>query len=72
MDNPNYLKILGSNVLLNRKRSHLSQAELAARSFMDINYIGEIERGEANPTIKILRKISRSLKINIAELADGF
>lgn len=71
MEYPDYLKKLGANLLLNRKKRKFSQAELAARAFIDINYVGEIERGKANPSIKVLRKISRSLRIDISELADG-
>lgn len=71
MEYPECLKKIGANLLLHRKRMKFSQAELAARAFIDINYVGEIERGKANPSIKVLRKISRSLKIDISELADG-
>ena len=68
---PSYLKKLGLNIFLKRKGEHLSQSELAYRANIDINYLGEIERGEANPSTKVLKKICKPLKTNISILTKG-
>jgi transcriptional regulator with XRE-family HTH domain len=68
---PNYFKKLGSNILLRRKNARLSQSELAYKASIDINYLGEIERGEANPSTKVLWKICRSLKTTISIIYKG-
>lgn len=51
-----------------RKAKGVSQEELAAKLFMHRNYIGMIERGERNPTIRTLYKVSKALGVNSHEL----
>ena len=42
-----------------RKEKRISQEELAAKLSMHRTYIGMIERGERNPTIRTLYKIAK-------------
>lgn len=58
---------LGERLKTLRKRAGLTQKELADRVIGGINYtyIGNIERGEQTPSIKILKKLSQSLSIPI-------
>lgn len=51
-----------------RKAKGISQEELAARLSMHRNYIGMIERGERNPTIRTLYKVSKALGVDSCEL----
>lgn len=51
-----------------RKEKGVTQEELAVKLFMHKNYVGMIERGERNPTIKTLYKIAKALKVNSSEL----
>lgn len=51
-----------------RKAKGVTQEELAAKLFMHKNYVGMIERGERNPTIRTLYKIAKALKINASDL----
>ncbi len=51
-----------------RKSKGVTQEELAAKLFMHKNYVGLIERGERNPTIRTLYKIAKALKVNASEL----
>ena len=46
----------------------LSKEELAAKISMDRTYIGLIERGGRNPTVRTLYKIAKALKVNSSEL----
>ncbi len=50
-----------------RKASNLTQKKFAQRikTKIDYTYIGKIERGEQNPSIKILNKIANSLNIKL-------
>ena len=66
MDNIN--KIFGEAVRNARKSAKLSQEELAHRSGLDRSYIGGVERGERNPTLRAIEKIADGLGISIAEL----
>ena len=51
-----------------RKSKRISQEELAGQLAMHRTYIGLIERGERNPTIRTLYKIAKALKVKASEL----
>lgn len=53
-----------------RKSRRLSQMKLAEKVDMSFNYIGQIERGEANVTIKTMKKIADALDVELKELFD--
>jgi len=62
------LKILGEVIRRRRKEMGLTQEELGNRAGVDPKYIGEIERGNANITIKTLFSISQALDTTPVEL----
>ncbi|MBI4727593.1 helix-turn-helix transcriptional regulator [candidate division TA06 bacterium] len=62
------LKLVGDNTRAIRKSQNLSQEKLAERAGVDYRYIGFIEQGRVNPTLKSLEKIAAALKINFAVL----
>lgn len=66
-----FYRRLGSRVIVERKRKKLSQEELAALAEIDRTYLARVEEGKANPSVKILNKIARKLKIRIDELLKG-
>lgn len=66
-----FYRRMGSRVIVERKRKKLSQEELAALAEIDRTYLARIEEGKANPSVKILNKIARKLKIRIDELLKG-
>ncbi len=48
-----------------------SQEDLSFETDIDRAYLAKIEKGRANPSIKILYKISRKLKITLSDLLKG-
>jgi transcriptional regulator with XRE-family HTH domain len=50
----------------------LSQEELGARADLHRNYIGAIERGEINPTFRVLLKLERGLQMPLSELIEKY
>ena len=64
----NILQIVGNNIKLHRKALGISQEELAFRCGLHRTYIGGIERGERNITIKSLYKIANALNIEVYKL----
>ena len=62
------LKPFGDKVRQERLKRKLSQEELAELSGLHRTYIGMVERGEKNITIKNIEKIARALKISPSEL----
>lgn len=66
-----FYKRLGTRVTVERRKKKLSQEELAGISEIDRTYLARIEEGKANPSIKVLNKIARTLKLRIHELLKG-
>jgi transcriptional regulator with XRE-family HTH domain len=59
---------LGRTVRELRARRGLSQEELGQRSGLHRNYVGAIERGEINPTFRVLLKLQRGLQLPLSEI----
>jgi len=63
---PNKINVELKNKLSEaREKANLTQAEVAKRTGMDVNYYARIERGEINTSYKKLQKIAEVLKVNI-------
>ena len=60
-----FYKKLGKRLTIERKRKKLSQEELAHLSGIDRTYLDRIEEGKANPSVKILNKLSKRLKVRL-------
>ena len=71
MDNKRYLKRLGKNIKEVREKRKMSEDQLAVVASMDRTYLTDIENGKANPTVKILWKIARGLKVRVYKLCEG-
>jgi transcriptional regulator with XRE-family HTH domain len=64
--------LFGRAVREARARRGLSQEQLAEAADMHRNYVGAIERGEINPTLRILLKLRRGLGLRLSELIGVF
>jgi transcriptional regulator with XRE-family HTH domain len=62
------LLLLGTAVREVRARRTLSQEALGYAGELHRNYVGAIERGEINPTFRVLRKLARGLDLPLSEL----
>ncbi len=62
------LEKFGAKMQKVRKAQNISQEELASKLSMHRTYIGMVERGERNPTIRTLYKIAKALKVSSEEL----
>ena len=61
------LKQFGKQVRLLRKSQELSQEDLAEKAGLHSTYIGGIERGERNLSLKSIDKIAKALRTDIRE-----
>ena len=68
--NTKILKNFGEQVKKKRKQANLSQEELAEKLGVHRTYMSFIERGQRNPSLLMVFKISRALKIKLPELFD--
>lgn len=61
-------KTFGQTVLYHRRRLGISQEQLAARSGLHRTYIGDIERGKRNISLKNIAKLAEALGITASDL----
>jgi len=64
------LKKFGDKIREIRKEKGLSQEELAFKSNLHRTYIGMIERGEKNITLKNIKKIANALNVSMSYLME--
>jgi transcriptional regulator with XRE-family HTH domain len=51
-----------------RLKKTMSQQQLADACGLDISYIGQIERGQRNPTLGVMQGLASVLDVKISEL----
>ena len=59
---------LGKNIKKARQKEEMTQAEVAQKANIHVNYFARIERGEENPSIDIIEKIAKALKVKSSEI----
>jgi transcriptional regulator with XRE-family HTH domain len=64
-------KRLGNRIRRLRKSRGWSQKEFAAISRLHPGFMGEIERGETNPSISTMQRLARHLKTTVSKLFRG-
>ena len=61
-------KLLGKRIKSLRKSKGHTQERLAEIININTNYLAGIERGEANPTLSLLERLSTGLEVPLPEL----
>lgn len=62
-------KQFGENLKKAREKVRLTQADIAAKAGMNVNYYARIERGEINPSFVKIRGILKALKMKSIDLS---
>jgi transcriptional regulator with XRE-family HTH domain len=62
------LKTFGRALAERRHKSKMTQEQLAQAAGLHPNYIGDLERGERNPTLITLLALSRGLNCRVSDL----
>lgn len=70
MTDEKYLRLLGAKVLELRTKKGWTQTELADKIGTKHPQVRRVEKGEANSSINMLRKIAKALGISVSELVD--
>ncbi|MEK3923466.1 helix-turn-helix domain-containing protein [Paenibacillus sp. FSL K6-2393] len=65
-----WLVVIGARIRASRISKGLSQERLAELSELNASYIGKIERGEKNITVRSLEKVATALDMPISELFE--
>ena len=61
-------KKLGNNIKIFRKKLKLTQLELSMQADIAEDYLQSIEVGRRKPSLDVLEKIAKALKIELYEL----
>ena len=59
---------LGQKIRIERMKRKMSQEKLAELAELNRNFIGMVEKGESNITVKNLENISKAFNMEIKEL----
>lgn len=59
---------IGKNIKKARLKTDLTQAEIAKKVGINVNYYARIERGEHVPSLEVLEAIAKVLKIKSSEI----
>lgn len=62
------LKKLGLIIKRQRNRNQMSQAQLAEKSDLSVNYVGDIENGRKSISLKVFMRVSFALNLRADEL----
>ncbi|HZV75651.1 MAG TPA: helix-turn-helix transcriptional regulator [Conexibacter sp.] len=65
-------RALGHASRVLRAKAGLSQEEAGFRAGLHRNYVGAIERGEINPTFRVLMKLARGLGVPLSQLITDY
>jgi len=65
-----YLKKLGERIKTIRKEKGIKQVDLGYACDLDKSNMNRIEAGNTNPSVLLLKKISKELDVAIIELLD--
>jgi transcriptional regulator with XRE-family HTH domain len=57
--------LFGKQIKEAREKLNLTQAEVAKKADMTVNYYAMIERGEVNPSYEKIKSIARVLKMKV-------
>ena len=61
----------GERIRYLRQKLNISQEKLAELTGLHRTYIGGIERGERNPSLENIYKLSRAFELTLSELFGG-
>lgn len=61
-------RIFGANVRKYRKQRGLSQEALADEVELAVTYVGQIERGLRNPTLDVVERFAKVLRLKPLDL----
>ena len=68
MKNNDTIKKLGQKIRIEREKRKMSQEKLAELADLNRNFVGMIERGETNLTVKKLENIANVFDMDIMDL----
>jgi transcriptional regulator with XRE-family HTH domain len=65
-----FIRDIGKRIRERREEKCWSQEQLAIEADVDNSHLGKLERGEGNPTIKLVFRIAQALELDFRDLLD--
>ena len=62
------LSVIGETLRAERTERGLTLKKVAEGAHVSVSYLAEIERGEKDPSSKVLENVARSLEMEVSEL----
>lgn len=63
---------LGARLKALRRNAGISQEELASRAGLHWTYLSDLERGRQTPTLDMVNRLARGLRVTLAEFFSPF
>ncbi len=61
-------KIMGQKLKYIRQGKNMTQADIALKAGITINYYARIERGEENPSFEVIKGLTYALKVKSSDI----
>jgi transcriptional regulator with XRE-family HTH domain len=65
------LRLLAERIRMLREAKGWTQEQLAERAAMQRSYLGDLELGRRNPSVRTLVKVANAFGISVQELFEG-
>lgn len=63
-----FIRDIGKRIRQKREERGWSQEQLAIEADIDNSHLGKLERGEGNPTLKLVFRIAQALEVDFRDL----
>lgn len=64
----NIAKVVGDRIRILRTEKGLSQEDLAHKAGVSTSHVGKLERGQKNPSLSSIEKVTNALEITLEDL----
>lgn len=71
MSDKEITKTIANNLSKYRKQLRYTQKEMAEKADLNMNYYAKVERGEAIPSLKTIKKLAKAFKVTATDIV-GF
>ena len=61
-------KQIGNKIKEIREKAQLTQAQVADKADIHVNYFARLERGEVNPSAEILKSVAKALGVKSGDI----
>lgn len=68
MDSLKFRQETGKRIKTIREKTNMTQAEVAKKAGINVNYFAVIERGEVTTSSEKLKKISDALEVDVSKI----